>query len=106
MKIRRNKCYEFDQKNFIILKEIIEKLGNKNYKYIECRCKWIDLNECKHDDFIGSCSYSNGILKALDGDSYALDDLYVEYEENKKKNGEYQLTVWEQGEIGLKNILF
>ena len=81
------------------LKKIIEYLGNKNYYYIECRCKWIDFNGCEKDDFFGACSYKDGTLIPLDGDSYSLDDLYVEWEEVMDDEGNYSLTVWECGEL-------
>lgn len=84
----------------IPLKEIIEKLGNKSYSYIECRCKWVQDGE-EFDEFFGACSYDNrtGILNPLDGDSYSLNDLYVEWEEELTKNGKLYLTVWEEGEL-------
>lgn len=89
----------------IPLKDIIKNLGNKNYDFIECRCKWIDEKGQERDDFFGACSYGDGVLISLEGDSYSLDDLYVEWEEfidvNKKytDNGGRILTVWEQGEF-------
>lgn len=82
----------------ISLKEIIGKLGNKNYDFIECRCKWVDKNGEEQDDFIGACSYKGGVLTSLDGDSYSLDDLYVEWEETFS-NDKVVLTVWEYGEL-------
>lgn len=96
--------YLYTGKKGIPLKEIIEKLGNKNYDLIECRCKWTD-DEQEHDDLFGYCSYRNGNLVPLDGDFYSLDDLYIEWEEfidiNKKytDDGGLVLTVWEHGEL-------
>lgn len=87
------------------LKEIIEKLGNKNYNFIEFRCKWIDENGQEQDDFFGSCSYQDGVLAPLDGDTYSLDDLYIEWEEFVDVDEKYTdhgglvLTVWEHGEL-------
>ena len=69
------------------LKWIIEKLGNKNYDFIECRCKWIDANGCERDEYFGACSYVDGSLIPLDGDSYSLDDLYIQWKESINKNG-------------------
>ena len=86
----------------IPLKEIIKNLGNKNYDLIKCRCKWIDSNGQEQDDFFGSCSYKDGILIPLDGDSYSLDDLYVEWEEVINNSGNCSLTVWEYGELSYK----
>ncbi len=91
----------------ISLREIIEKLGNKSYKFIECRCKWTDENDKEHDDFFGCCSYDseNKALSSLDGDSYSLDNRYAEYEEwtddgeDIADNGELILTVWEKGTL-------
>lgn len=89
----------------IPLKDIIKSLGNKNYKYIVCRCKYISENGQEQDDLFGACSYINGELKALDGDSYSLDDLYIEWEESVDieeeytDNGSLILTVWEYGEL-------
>lgn len=85
----------------ISLKKIIEKLGNKNYDYIECRCKWTDNNGHKQDDFFGACSYKDGVLTSLDGDSYSLEDLYVEWKESLD-NDKLILTVWEHGELSDK----
>ena len=89
----------------IALKDIIKNLGNKNYEFIECRCKWIDNNGQEQDDLFGACSYVDGILTSLDGDSYSLDDLYIEWEEFMDDKGIYTdnsglvLTVWEYGEL-------
>ena len=80
----------------IPLKDIIKSLGNKNNKYIECRCKYISENGQGQDYLFGACSYINGELKALDGDSYSLDDLYIEWEESTQDANTY-LTVWEDG---------
>ena len=85
----------------ISLKKIIEKLGNKNYDYIKCRCKWTDNNGQEQDDFFGACSYKNGVLTSLDGDSYSLDDLYVEWKEYTQDEC-VCLTVWEYGELSDK----
>lgn len=88
----------------IPLREIIKQLGNKDYNFIEIRCKWKEKNE-EFDEFIGACSYKKGELMPLDGDTYSLDDLYVEYkewvdlEENEVDGGKLILTVWELGEI-------
>lgn len=90
----------------ISLREIIAKLGNKSYPYIEVRCKWTKHDGTRCDEFWGSCSYNNetGELRSLDHDSYSLDDLYNEWEEwqdlDEKyfDNGQICLTVWEYGE--------
>ena len=83
----------------IPLKKIIEKLDNKSYPYIECRCKWTQDGE-EFNEFFGACSYDNktGILTPLDGDSYSLDDLYVEWKEELVDDGQFYLIVWEEGE--------
>lgn len=78
----------------IPLKEIIERLGNKNYDLIKCRCKWKDDDGKEQDILFGVCSYANGVLTSLDGDSYSLEDLYIEW-----KECDTFLEVWEQGEI-------
>lgn len=89
----------------IPLKEIINNLGNKNYNIIECRCKWIDDNGQEQDNLFGYCAYIDGVLIPLDGDSYSLDDLYIEWEEvmdDEEKytdNGGLVLTVWEYGGV-------
>lgn len=88
--------YLYTGERGIPLKEIINHLGNKNYYYIECRCKWIDRNNQEQDDFFGACTYIDGILAPLDGDSYSLDDLYVEWEESSD-DGRMILTVWKYG---------
>lgn len=90
--------YLYTGEKGIPLKEIIEKLGNKNYEFIECRCKWKDENGQDQDDFFGACSYKDGVLTPLDGDLYSLDDLYIEWEEFMT-NGKIALTVWEYGEL-------
>lgn len=84
----------------ISLREIIAKLGNKTYSYIECRCKWSEEEE-QIDMFFGCCSYDNktNILTPLDGDSYSLDDLYIEWEEFDDDNGQICLIVWKNGEL-------
>jgi hypothetical protein len=83
----------------IPLKEIIEKLGNKSYSFIEFRCEWVQDGE-EFDEFFGACSYDNktGILTPLDGDSYSLNDLYIDWEEELVNDGQFYLTVWEKGE--------
>lgn len=89
----------------IPLGEIIEKLGNKNYNLIICRCKWTDNKGQEQDDFFGTCYYKDGMLIPLDGDTYSLDDLYIEWEEFFDEKKEYTnkkgyvLTVWEYGEL-------
>ena len=80
------------------LKKIIEELGNKNYKYICCRVKWTE-KDVKYDEFFGACSYIDGKLIPLDGDTYSLEDLYVEWEEDKDEDDNIYLTVWEQGYV-------
>ena len=87
----------------ISLRQIIEKLGNKNYPYICCRCKWTEPNGEDFDEFFGACAYEGGKLESLDGDTYSLDDLYVDWEEwvdtseDYGDNGAICLTVWEAG---------
>ncbi len=91
----------------LTLKEIIEKLGNKSYNFIECRCKWTDEYGKEQDGFFGSCAYDSktGVLTSLDGDSYSLSDRYEEYaewvetDEEFVDNGELVLTVWEKGTL-------
>ena len=80
----------------IPLKEIIEKLGNKNYDFIEFRCKWVNENGKEQDAFFGGCFYKNGVLTSLDGCTYSLDDLYDEWEETSD-GSQNILTVWEYG---------
>lgn len=90
----------------ISLREIIAKLGNKSYPYIEVRCKWTKHDGTRCDEFWGSCSYNNetGELIPLDHDSYSLDDLYNEWEEWQDLEEKYFdnrqicLTIWEYGE--------
>lgn len=91
-------------KKGIPLKEIIKRLGNKSYPYINCRCKWKE-NEYNYDEYFGSCSYNSKTetLTPLDYDSYSLDDLYEEWEEWEDDNGQINLTVWEIGTIGEEN---
>ncbi len=85
------------------LREILAKLGNKQYEYIECRCKWIDKTG-SHDEFFGACEYDTktGNLKALDGDSYSLNDLYIKWMETAL-DGKLILTVWEEGHMETSN---
>ena len=73
------------------LRDILAQLGNKPYKQIVFRCKWTE-NEQAFDEFTGACSYDGTKLTSLDYDSYSLDDLYTEWQED----GDI-LTVWEQG---------
>lgn len=89
--------YLYTGEKGIPLKEIIGKLGNKNYDFIEFRCRWVDENGEEQDDFIGACSYKDDVLTPLDGDSYSLYDLYDEWEETFY-NDQMMLTVWEYGE--------
>lgn len=81
------------------LREIIEELGNKSYNTIECRCLY-SFNGQEQDEFFGACSYNNETktLKALDGDTYSLDDLYIKWEESLDCENNIRLTVWEYGE--------
>ena len=88
--------YLYTGEKGIPLKDIIKKLGNKDYKYIECRCKYISKDGQEQDDFFGACSYMDGKLKPLDGDSYSLDDLYIDWKEYMEDGCTY-LTVWEYG---------
>lgn len=89
----------------MLLSEIIEKLGNKSYPYIEFRCKWTFKDGTKSDMFFGSCSYDNKTKKltSLDGDSYSLNNIYYEWEEWQDleekyfDNGQICLTVWGYG---------
>ena len=84
----------------ISLKDIIKKLGNKSYSFIEFRCKWKE-NEYDYDEFFGACSYNNKTktLTPLDYDSYSLEDLYEEWEEWEDDNGQINLTVWGVGTV-------
>lgn len=84
----------YSGKNYITLKDIIEKLGNKNYDFIEVRCRWTDKNGQMQDIFFGGCSYKDGVLISLDGDTYSLNDLYDDYKEFTN-DGKTCLTVWE-----------
>ena len=87
-----------DSKDFKTLMEIIGSLGNKDYDVVEFRCKWVnDSGECC-DTWYGSCSYKNGVLLPFDGDSYSLDDVYAEWEEQDKEKLRF-LVVWEYGII-------
>lgn len=81
--------------------DIIRKLGNKSYEYIECRCKWADHDGNLNDDFFGCCAYNSETetLTSLDGDLYSLEDLYVDWKESKQDD-KYILTVWEKGTLG------
>ena len=81
----------------IPLREIIEKLGNKNYECISVRCKWTDKGQ-DYDEYCGDCKYIDGKLIPLDGDSYSIEDLYFEWEE-KEENGVNRLVVWEKGVV-------
>ena len=85
---------------WISLKDIIKKLGNKSYSFIEFRCKWKE-NKYDYDEFFFFFFYNNKtkILTPLDYDSYSLEDLYEEWEEWKDDNGQINLTVWEQGYV-------
>ncbi len=91
-------------KTGIPLKEIIKKLGNKSYYYIDFRCKWKEYGH-EYDEYFGACSYDNKTetLTPLDYDSYSLDDLYEEWEEWKDNKGQINLTVWEIGTIEEEN---
>ena len=52
------------------------------------------------DEFWGICSYNNGVLTPLDGDTYSLDDLYEEWEESYTYDEtSLILTVWEYGHL-------
>ena len=88
----------------IPLKEIIKKLGNKSYPFIEVRCRWTE-NEYNYNEYIGSCSYDNKTktLFPHDFDSYSLDDLYEEWEEWRDDNDQINLTVWKGGTIEGEN---
>ena len=88
------------EKTKIPLSEIIEKLGNKSYPYIECRIQW-ERDGKKYDKFWGACAYSSKTktLMSLDTGSYLLEDLYEKWEEWKNSRGEDCLTVWENGSI-------
>lgn len=82
------------------LREIISSLGNKNYSFIRCRCKYKNTIGIMCDEFVGICSYDNGVLTPLDGDTYSLDDLYEEWEESRTYDGtSLILTVWEYGHL-------
>lgn len=77
------------------LRDILEKFGNRDYEYIQFRCLW-RCDGCDYDEYFGCCSYKNGELIPLDGDSYSLDDKYIRAEEGEFEGG-VGLTVWEVG---------
>ena len=82
------------------LRDIISSLGNKNYSFIRRRCKYKNTIGIICDEFLGICSYENGVLTSLDGDTYSLDDLYEEWEESNTYDGtSFSLTVWEYGHL-------
>ena len=82
------------------LREIISSLGNKNYPFIRRRCKYKNTIGIIYDEFLGICSYDNGVLTSLDGDTYSLDDLYEEWMESNTYDGtSLILTVWEYGHL-------
>ena len=89
--------YLYIGKKGMPLKEIIEKLGNKNYDFIDFLRRRVDENGEEQNDYIGTCSYKDNVLTPLYGDSYSLDDLYAEWEETFS-NDKVILTVWEYGE--------
>lgn len=78
------------------LKNIIKKLGGKNYDCIEFRIKWTDCQGKENDDLFGYCSYAEGELTPLDYDLYSLNDLYAEWEETIV-DGRQILTMWSIG---------
>lgn len=81
------------------LKEIVE---GKEYPTIEIRVYGPD----GEDMLFGYCSYLNGKLESLDGDSYGLDMDIAEYdvirervlEENKETLVVVKHTVWLRGD--------
>lgn len=103
-------AYIYMNETGIPLKDIIDKLGNKSYDYINCRCKYTERDGTIEDMFTGCCSYDSETktLSSLDGDIYSLDDLYDEWEEwvaSKNEHfdgGEQCLTLWTLGVLSDK----
>lgn len=78
----------------ISLREILKnKYNDRDFETIMCRCLW-ELDDEERDDLIGYCSYIDGELIPLDGDSYSLEDLYIKDEYDEEDN---MLIIWENG---------
>lgn len=76
-------------------KEIIEKLENKSYPYIEIRVVYIH-NGKENDEFYGICAYDSqtGIITSLDKDNYSTKDHFSKWEEWQNPDNETCLTLW------------
>lgn len=83
------------------LKDIVD---GKNYPIIEYRIfiDFLEEYDGLYDTLFGYCSYIDGKLEPLDGDSYYLNaeiekyEEWVDVEENIADGGQTILTVWEK----------
>ena len=77
-------------------KSLAEIAKSKNYPFIEIRYRYQLEDGTKDDIFAGCCSYVDGNLKSLDGDTYSLNTVYVDWEKWENDDGETCLTVWRE----------
>ena len=76
------------------LRQIIEKLGSKDYEKVYIRTH-ANIRDRDIDVYVGTCTFSGGLLIPLDDDTYDLDAKYERYDERRQEDGTYILTVWE-----------
>lgn len=76
------------------LKQIIKRLGEKNYSYVEQRIKYFQNDGQQFNIFSGCFSIIDGKINSLDGDAYSEEDIYAEWEEWIGEGGNKCLTVY------------
>ncbi len=75
--------------------EIVEKLGNKSYPYIEIRVIFIHKGK-ENDELYGICAYDNKTkeMTPLDQNDYSIKDHFSKWEEWQNQDDETCLTLW------------
>lgn len=72
------------------VRDALKAVGQENAWFVTYRAMvYIPCFRRKVDVWVGYCSYQDGELKSLDGDSYSLDDEIETY-----KVEEYSLNFW------------
>ena len=64
---------------------------NRDFEIIQVRCMF-EKDQVSYDELIGYCSYINGVLFPLDGDSYSLEEICIAQEYDSEND---MLIVWE-----------
>lgn len=78
------------------LRDIVQ---GRDIPFIEYRV-YVDIpGYGQSDEFFGTCAYTNGELKSLDGDNYYIDAEIEKYEWYTDCEGRRVLCVWEAVDV-------